>query len=464
MDSQDSQFISAEMTEEVDHDPTPTHENMEKKKHKRGVSFDDAAGGGFEDTDDPPIPIELLPPKPSPTKRRSTKSAWSRLTVKDIINSSPAEDQVETYLQRQLEEKREVTASDKGLEGEDDVDHMNHVLAGIPDEHLDNFAARASQTSGANANNAQIHEGKGGEKLFNMVNTLMKDRPHELTNHSLATAFYEDDQAEEAEMPQTSGDDLFRNAAKLFLRKSKTKPASESDQSAQSMEEGSMHGNSAKENMKKVERDIKKKADRMKSHVKGDFHDFVDFVKDSKGAFWKRARNTFLFLMLPCLGASFLCFYVLDNPQLELPDVTPNGTAVEPTSEEDPVQEATISWWFLFLGVRLVITFGFAFVIQSFLIDFCCLFTSISLRLCGSFLTLFIVQSKGWPFVSVAWGCLNFGLLYGNNDFAKHWLFWQDWLEIVSYSLCIPWLHASLSLSPLPQTVFPFLQMFIPVQ
>ena len=440
MDSEDSQYASAEMTDEVDLDPTPTHQNAEKK-HRRGVSFDDAVGSEREDTDDPPIPPELLPPKPKSTSIRSPRSRWAKLTVKDIINSNPVEDQVETYLQRHLEEKKEVDAGDKILE--EDVDHVDHVLAGIPEEHLDNFATRASETSGANAND----EGKGGEKLFNMVNLLMKDKPHDLTNHSLASSFYEDGQFEDEEIPQTAGDDLFRNAAKLFLRKGKsqTKPAptrADTDKSAQSMEEGnsSKHGSKDKTGMKKVEKDIKKKAGRLKSHVKGDFHDFVDFVNDSKGLAWSRARNAFLFIMLPCLGASFLCFYALDNPEATIEIPGSNETATELTNEEDSSQQedtaldATVSWWFLFLGVRLVFTFGLAFVIQAFLIDFCCLLTSISLRLCGSFLTLFIVQSKGWPFISVAWGCLNFGLLYGNHEFAKHWLYWQDWLDIVSCS------------------------------
>jgi hypothetical protein len=45
--------------------------------------------------------------------------------------------------------------------------------------------------------------------------------------------------------------------------------------------------------------------------------------------------------------------------------------------------------------------------------------------LCGNLVTLLIVQSKGWPFLAVMWGVLDFGLLHGSSKFVAHWLYWQ---------------------------------------
>ena len=428
-----------------------------------------------EDPDDPPIPPELLPPKPKTNGDSRAKSAWAKLSVKDIIQTSPAEDQAETYLQRLLKAKDAAL----GVDDHDDddevekVDHVDHVLSGIPDTHLDEFA-QASQRS-LTSKSKKKKAGTGGQKLFDMANLLMKEKgggysAEDLGNQSdLVTDYENSPQAQDQVIPPTAGDQLFSNAANLFLRKNrndKSKLSGPEDDSSEqpadkktdeldmqkAMEEGNSRGShrsvATKQNLdKKIEKDIrkdiKKRADRIKSHFRGDFHDFVDFAKDQKGLFWTRARNALLFVILPCTGIAFLCFYVLGNPPCgtttecaqdaaRVDRYYPNGTQIQLGYIDDPQLQAAVSWLLLFLGVRLVITFGLAFAIQIFLIDFCCLLTSISLRLCGSFITLFIVQSKGWPFISLAWGVLNFALLYGTSDFANHWGYWQDWLDIVS--------------------------------
>jgi hypothetical protein len=46
------------------------------------------------------------------------------------------------------------------------------------------------------------------------------------------------------------------------------------------------------------------------------------------------------------------------------------------------------------------------------------------------------VQSKGWPFLLFGWGINNFCFLYGKNSFARHWLFWQDAVDMVSRFYC----------------------------
>jgi hypothetical protein len=80
--------------------------------------------------------------------------------------------------------------------------------------------------------------------------------------------------------------------------------------------------------------------------------------------------------------------------------------------------------------VRQALTFSLAHLWQVFVIDFLCLNTKFFQSILGNLLTLLIVQSKGWPFIAVTWGLLNFGLLHGPSDFASSWLFWQDVLDI----------------------------------
>jgi hypothetical protein len=42
------------------------------------------------------------------------------------------------------------------------------------------------------------------------------------------------------------------------------------------------------------------------------------------------------------------------------------------------------------------------------------------------------VQSKGWPFTLFCWGVNNLCFLYGKSSFARHWLFFQDAIDMVS--------------------------------
>jgi hypothetical protein len=58
-----------------------------------------------------------------------------------------------------------------------------------------------------------------------------------------------------------------------------------------------------------------------------------------------------------------------------------------------------------------------ALVTQALVIDFIALGSRLSLnRIIGPILTLLIVQSKGWPFVSVFWGTYNLILLAGPSN------------------------------------------------
>lgn len=72
------------------------------------------------------------------------------------------------------------------------------------------------------------------------------------------------------------------------------------------------------------------------------------------------------------------------------------------------------------------LTFSLALVVQAIVIDILGVGTKVILRMMGPFITLLIVQSKGWPFITFCWAIINFGLLYGKHPFAHNWGYFQD--------------------------------------
>jgi hypothetical protein len=52
-------------------------------------------------------------------------------------------------------------------------------------------------------------------------------------------------------------------------------------------------------------------------------------------------------------------------------------------------------------------------------------------QMLGPWVTIFCLQSKGWPFLVAFWGCYSMVLLHGDNPFQTHWLYWTG-IEIYS--------------------------------
>lgn len=115
-------------------------------------------------------------------------------------------------------------------------------------------------------------------------------------------------------------------------------------------------------------------------------------------------------LMLPCIIVAVILFYAFDNPLM--------CSAVDHAC-------ASWSWLLLFLGVRQMITLFLSKVIEFCVVDVFVLRSRLALKLFGPFVTLLIVQSKGWPFQLTFWAILDFIMLHGNGRFANHWLFYQ---------------------------------------
>jgi len=77
-----------------------------------------------------------------------------------------------------------------------------------------------------------------------------------------------------------------------------------------------------------------------------------------------------------------------------------------------------------------MVIFEFARVGEIFWIEILALRSSFFNMVVGPYLALAVIQSRGWPYICIFWPVLNFCFLYGNHEFAKHWLFWQDMLDI----------------------------------
>lgn len=100
-------------------------------------------------------------------------------------------------------------------------------------------------------------------------------------------------------------------------------------------------------------------------------------------------------------------------------------------SERKSLEKPSVSWWFLFIGVRQVVTFCLAVLTQLIVIDFLTFRTRFFPRILGTNLALGVGQSKGWPFILFFWVMYDLTLLFGNRDLARHWLHQQRKVDMM---------------------------------
>jgi hypothetical protein len=170
--------------------------------------------------------------------------------------------------------------------------------------------------------------------------------------------------------------------------------------------------------------------DAMPTKVKGAVNDFQTFFVQRR-EFLVSYMRYFLLLICPAIGIAFILYYFADNTPVGRVDwkatqAMNNGTKVNHRGQHINPMQASASWWILFICVRQAITFSLARGLQVFVIDFLCLSTRMMTRAFGNLVTLFIVQSKGWPFITFTWSLFNFALLHGSYRLADHWLYWQQ--------------------------------------
>jgi hypothetical protein len=179
-----------------------------------------------------------------------------------------------------------------------------------------------------------------------------------------------------------------------------------------------------------------------RQRLKSRYKDFEDWLKFKKLNIYSYAKFILFFLILPSAGVAAILFYWGANPPCgtrdqcnqAIPTPAPVAIATNTTAGNGAdivnvtkrlFEGASASWWILFVCCRQPVTLSLAFATQAFLIEFLALRTKWAVQLVGPFLTLFVVQSKGWPFVLFWWALYDFALLYGSSKWARHWLFWQ---------------------------------------
>jgi hypothetical protein len=118
--------------------------------------------------------------------------------------------------------------------------------------------------------------------------------------------------------------------------------------------------------------------------LKADWDLFNEFLGGKKASMKAYARSVFLFIMIPAILLSGLLFYFVEKPEVEEDE---DGNLIVG-------QDATASWWILFLGCRVVVTFTMALITQALIIDWLALGSRFSLRWFGPIVTLLVVQVR----------------------------------------------------------------------
>ncbi|KAG7340184.1 mechanosensitive ion channel [Nitzschia inconspicua] len=155
--------------------------------------------------------------------------------------------------------------------------------------------------------------------------------------------------------------------------------------------------------------------------VKEEWDVFNKFLNPRKQSLRMYVKIILAYIMIPacCIAAGL--FYLGDNP--------PYGRC--PVEGCNPRKEnASASWWILFIGCRQVVIACLSKMTESLVIDFFALRTQFTLRMLGPMVTLLLVQSRGWPFLLCCFGMYNFALTVGDSSFSNHWLFWQPYIGL----------------------------------
>lgn len=222
----------------------------------------------------------------------------------------------------------------------------------------------------------------------------------------------------------TAGEKMAETAQLLFASKPSKSSAMAGPKEAQDMEMGGTQLElvTSPTTEEAVKRFAFKKYRVARKNMMDNRDFFADFMKPKKKTIHRYFMLRFKFFIIPSTLIAAFCFYAIGNPR--------HGGASDLDVEASSEIKASVSWWFLFLGVRQVLTQACAWLIEVLLIDFVCLKTRIFTDLLGSYVSLWIAQAKGWPFRAIVWGFLNIVLLTGSGEYANHWLFWQDWIDM----------------------------------
>jgi hypothetical protein len=159
---------------------------------------------------------------------------------------------------------------------------------------------------------------------------------------------------------------------------------------------------------------------------------FSSFLNPRKTTMFAWARYITIYLWLPSLAVAAILYHFVDNPHTGKGPWNEGDSQLNATdtAEDGPVEKvenkASISWWIIFICLREVGIVIIAKCVEAVVVEFLAIQSLAVLNSFGPGLTLLLVQSKGWPFLTSTWGILNLLLVNGNTPFNRQWLFWQD--------------------------------------
>jgi hypothetical protein len=110
------------------------------------------------------------------------------------------------------------------------------------------------------------------------------------------------------------------------------------------------------------------------------------------------------FLIVPSMLVSAILFYAAGNPM---------------SGEPGEFAQSSISWWILFIGARQVCTLSLSKLTEVIVVDVMTLKSRTLRKLFGPWVSLLIIQARGWPYIVTFWAVWNFALLQGRHSFAK---------------------------------------------
>ena len=168
---------------------------------------------------------------------------------------------------------------------------------------------------------------------------------------------------------------------------------------------------------------------KLASGLQQDWALFHQFLTPRKATMMLYLKVVTLAVVFPSLLIASLVFYLKEHPEQQDKEKE-FGTTIIIIPDDRPF----ISWWFLFLGVRQVVTLTMALVTQALLIDYLALGSRFSLKIIGAAVTLLAVQARGWPCVLFFWAFYDLVLLSGDRPLAHHWGYWQDWIALFNES------------------------------
>jgi hypothetical protein len=166
------------------------------------------------------------------------------------------------------------------------------------------------------------------------------------------------------------------------------------------------------------------------------FKEFQEFFDPYKRSVRFYSKVMVFYILTPIIGVAAILFYLAGNPPygILVNNGRPvNGTLINKDAEVVDPDSFSVSWMLIFIA-RHLITISLAKATELLLIDFLSIRSKSTVTVLGPWPTLFILQSRGWPFILWMWSIFNYALLFGSGPFFSHWLYFQNAIDLFNGS------------------------------